>query len=303
MADIQNVDSIQLRLLEEVADLHEVPAGAYNIRANGQMAGRVNSANIEIVSKDEGEGIDIHIKAGTKHESVHIPVVLSQSGLTEMVYNDFYIGDGADVVIVAGCGIHNGGDKDSRHDGLHRFFLGKNAKVRYVEKHYGSGDGMGQTNIERRQSPQILHLAILHRHTAAKADSVAALYGEIALPNALQRTVSTGPGGDLHRQFQVLPGHRPVRRQGQLIPADGHRGASPRPEPDLLYPTPHQGRQSHGPRPEPGRQDLHRLFKAIHRLPLLFGIGSGLSYERSSHFMNDRRKKSGQAFTCPPDTK
>ena len=145
MAAIRNMDSLQMRLLAEVADLHQVPAGAYNIRANGQMAGRVNSANIEIISKEEGEqGIDIHIKAGTKRESVHIPVVLSQSGLTEMVYNDFYIGDDADVVIVAGCGIHNGGDKDSKHDGIHRFFVGKNAKVKYVEKHYGSGDGKGQ---------------------------------------------------------------------------------------------------------------------------------------------------------------
>ena len=144
MADIGNVDSIQMRLLEEVANLHEVPAGAYNIRANGKLAERVNSANIEIVSKEEGEGIDIRIKAGTRNESVHIPVVLSQSGLTEMVYNDFYIGDDADVVIVAGCGIHNGGDKDSKHDGLHRFFVGKNAKVKYVEKHYGSGDGRGR---------------------------------------------------------------------------------------------------------------------------------------------------------------
>lgn len=109
MSDIRNVDSIQMRLLEEVADLHQVPAGAYNIRANGQMAGRGSSANIQIMSKKEGEGIDIHIKDGTRHESVHIPVVLSESGVSEMVYNDFYIGDDADVVIVAGCGIHNGG--------------------------------------------------------------------------------------------------------------------------------------------------------------------------------------------------
>lgn len=144
MGNIANVDSIQMRLLEEVAGLHEVPAGAYNIRANGQMAGRGGSANIEIVSKEDGTGIDIHIKPGTKRESVHIPVVLSQSGLTEMVYNDFYIGDDADVVIIAGCGIHNGGDKDSKHDGLHSFFVGKNAKVKYVEKHYGSGDGKGR---------------------------------------------------------------------------------------------------------------------------------------------------------------
>ena len=143
-SNLLNIDSIQMRLLEEVADLHEVPSGAYNIRANGQMAARGASANIEIVSKDDGTGIDIHIRPGTKNESVHIPVVLSQSGLAEMVYNDFYIGEDSDVVIVAGCGIHNGGDKDSKHDGLHRFFVGKNARVRYVEKHYGSGDGKGK---------------------------------------------------------------------------------------------------------------------------------------------------------------
>lgn len=138
------IDEIQKRLLEEVADLHEVPQGAYNIRANGQLSGRNTTEHIDIVSKEDGFGIDIKIKPGTKHESVHIPVVLSQSGLTEMVYNDFYIGDDCDVVIVAGCGIHNGGDKDSKHDGIHRFYVGKNAKVKYVEKHYGSGDGNGK---------------------------------------------------------------------------------------------------------------------------------------------------------------
>ena len=137
------MDQIQMRLLEEVAGLHEVPAGAYNIRANGQTAGRSTTANIDIVSREDGNGIDIHIKPGTVHESVHIPVLLSQSGLTEMVSNDFYIGDDCDVTIVAGCGIHNGGDADSRHDGIHRFFVGKNAKIKYVEKHYGSGDGRG----------------------------------------------------------------------------------------------------------------------------------------------------------------
>ncbi len=138
------MDQIQKTLLEEVADLHEVPAGAYNIRANGKMAARSTTAHIDIVSKDDGSGIDIHIQPDTKNESVHIPVVLSESGLTEMVYNDFYIGADADVTIVAGCGIHNGGDKDSKHDGIHRFFVGENAKVRYVEKHYGSGDGRGK---------------------------------------------------------------------------------------------------------------------------------------------------------------
>ena len=138
------IDEIQNRLLREVADLHDVPEGAYNIRANGQMAGRHTTANIEITTKKDVNGIDIRIKPGTKHESVHIPVVVSESGLKEMVYNDFYIGDDADVVIVAGCGINNCGDQDSEHDGIHRFFLGKNAKVKYVEKHYGEGDGRGK---------------------------------------------------------------------------------------------------------------------------------------------------------------
>lgn len=144
MADFANIDEIQLRMLDEVADLHQVPAGAYNIRANGKLADRASTANIEIVSKDDGSGIDVRIKPGTRHESVHIPVVLSESGLHEVVYNDFYIGDDADVVIVAGCGIHNCGDQDSMHNGIHRFFLGKNAKVKYVEKHYGEGDGKGK---------------------------------------------------------------------------------------------------------------------------------------------------------------
>lgn len=138
------IDEIQKRMLEEVADLHGVPAGAYNIRANGQMAGRNVTANIDIVSKEDGSGIDIHIKPGTRHESVHIPVVLSQSGLKELVYNDFYIGEDCDVVIVAGCGIHNSGSMDSEHDGIHRFYVGKNSKVKYVEKHYGAGKGEGK---------------------------------------------------------------------------------------------------------------------------------------------------------------
>lgn len=138
------IDEIQKRILEEVADLHEVPEGAYNIRANSKMAGRNTTANIDIINKEDGSGIDIKIKPGTVNESVHIPVVLSESGIKETVYNDFYIGEGSDVVIVAGCGIHNCGNQDSQHDGIHRFFVGKNAKVKYVEKHYGEGDGSGK---------------------------------------------------------------------------------------------------------------------------------------------------------------
>ena len=138
------LDAIQKKLLAEIAGLHEVPAGAYNFRANSKLAGRNNTANIEIISKTDGSGIDIHIKPNTKNESVHIPVVLSESGLTETVYNDFFIGDNCDVVIVAGCGIDNCGVQNSEHDGVHRFFIGKNSKVKYVEKHFGSGTGTGK---------------------------------------------------------------------------------------------------------------------------------------------------------------
>ena len=138
------MDTIQRNLLEQVAGLHEVPAGAYNIRANGQKAGRNNTANIEIVTKEDKEGIDIVIKPGTKNESVHIPVILSESGHQEMVYNDFYIGEDCDVTIIAGCGIHNCGVDTSKHEGIHTFYVKKNAKVRYVEKHYGEGDGSGE---------------------------------------------------------------------------------------------------------------------------------------------------------------
>lgn len=138
------MDAIQKSMLEKIADLHEVPEGAYNIRSNGTLAGRNTTANIDIVTKQDKPGIDIIIKPGTKNESVHIPVILSESGLNDCVYNDFYIGEGADVVIVAGCGIHNCGTDTSEHDGIHTFFIGKNAKVKYIEKHYGEGDGTGE---------------------------------------------------------------------------------------------------------------------------------------------------------------
>ena len=138
------IDELGKSLLKEVADLDALPVGAYNVRVNGVSSERNTTANIDIVSKTDKSGIDIIIKPGTKNESVHIPVILSQSGMKEMVYNDFYVGEDCDVTIVAGCGIHNCGGGDSAHDGLHRFFVGKNAKVRYVEKHYGEGDGRGK---------------------------------------------------------------------------------------------------------------------------------------------------------------
>ena len=139
------MDLIQKNLLEQIAGLHEIPEGAYNIRANGQSAGRNSTAHIEIPTTTDGKTrIDIRIQPGTKKESVHIPVVLSQSGLKESVYNDFFIGEDCDVTIVAGCGIHNCGVDISEHSGIHTFYVGQNSRVRYIEKHYGEGDGRGE---------------------------------------------------------------------------------------------------------------------------------------------------------------
>lgn len=175
------MDQIQKTLLEQVAGLHEMPEGAYNIRSNGKTMDRVTTAHIDILTKDDKQGIDILIRPGTKNESVHIPVILSQSGLTEMVYNDFFVGDDCDVTIVAGCGIHNSGDADSRHDGVHTFYIGKNSHVKYVEKHYGSGDGKGgrimnpQTVVEldensfmEMETVQIKGVDSTRRSTSAK---------------------------------------------------------------------------------------------------------------------------------------
>ena len=138
------MDKLEAKLLKEIADLDSLPVGAYNIRKNGGAGGRNNTAHIVIDTKTDKSGIDIHIAPGTKHESVHIPVIITETGLTELVYNDFYIGEDCDVDIVAGCGIHNGGCDTSQHDGVHTFHVGKNAKVRYYEKHYGEGEGTGK---------------------------------------------------------------------------------------------------------------------------------------------------------------
>lgn len=144
------MDSIQQNMLEKVADLHEIPTGAYNIRVNGEAAGRNSTENIIITSKEGAPGIVVTVRDNTKNESVHIPVVLSNTGHTELVYNDFIIGDDCDITIIAGCGIHNSGDETSKHDGIHTFVVGKNSRVKYVEKHYGSGEGTG----ERIMNPQ-----------------------------------------------------------------------------------------------------------------------------------------------------
>ena len=139
------LNEIQKRILQEVADMAAIPTtGAVNIRSDGKKAFRQNTENIQIVSKTDKDGIEIHIAPGTKAEHVYIPVVITETGRHDVVYNDFFIGEEADVQIVAGCGIHNCGDCDSEHDGVHTFFVGRNAKVTYVEKHYGEGEGTGK---------------------------------------------------------------------------------------------------------------------------------------------------------------
>jgi Fe-S cluster assembly scaffold protein SufB len=137
------LNAIDKKLLLEIADLHGTPKGAFNIRKNGQGIERNTTANIDIVTKEDKPGIDVIIKPETKGESVHIPVILSE-GMDDLVYNTFEIGADADVVIVAGCGIHNSGSKKAQHDGIHEFFIRKGARMKYIEKHYGEGDGSGE---------------------------------------------------------------------------------------------------------------------------------------------------------------
>ncbi len=141
------MDEITKELLSKTSDLHEIPQGAYNIRKDGQLLSRNTTDAIQIISKADKDGIDIIIAPNTKNQSVHIPVVITQGGLTDLVYNDFYIGENSDVLIVAGCGIHNNSDQDSSHNGIHTFHIGKNAKVKYVEKHIGLGDNIGEKNL------------------------------------------------------------------------------------------------------------------------------------------------------------
>ncbi len=160
------MDAIQKKLLKEVAALDALPQGAYNIRANGAGAARHTTAAIDIVTKTDKQGIDIVIKDGTKGQSVHIPVIISQSGLKEVVYNDFFIGKDCDVTIVAGCGISNCGGLDSRHDGVHSFFVGRGSKVRYIEKHYGEGSGRGKRLMDPTTVIKLEEGAVMELETA-----------------------------------------------------------------------------------------------------------------------------------------
>ncbi len=138
------LSALEKQLLSTIADIETIPTGAFNIREDGKLKQRNTTANIDIVSKQDKQGIDIIVKPNTKNERVDIPVIITKTGLTDLVYNDFYIGENADVLIVAGCGIHNPGCQTAQHDGIHTFHVGKNAKVKYLERHYGEGDGNGE---------------------------------------------------------------------------------------------------------------------------------------------------------------
>ena len=182
------LSAIQKNMLKEIAGYESIPEGAYNLRSNGTLAGRRTTANIDIQTKTDKPGIDIIIKPGTKNERVDIPVILTQTGLNDLVYNDFYIGEGADVLIVAGCGIHNAGGLKSEHDGIHAFHVGKNARVKYVENHYGEGEGTGErvlnptTEVEideggymEMETSQIRGVDSTYRKTRAKLGDKAIL--------------------------------------------------------------------------------------------------------------------------------
>lgn len=137
------MNNIDKELLKQVADLHKTPQGSYSIRKNGESVAINSTSEIEIVKKQNKNGIDIKVKNGVKNKSMHLPVIVTESGVNDVVYNDFYVGEDSDVLIVAGCGIHNSGNETSSHNGIHTFHIGKNAKVKYVEKHLGIGDGVG----------------------------------------------------------------------------------------------------------------------------------------------------------------
>ncbi len=252
------MDAIQRNLLKEVAALDALPHGAYNLRIDGESAARNSTAHIDIVKKTDKPGIDIIIQPGTKNESVHIPVLLTKSGLKETVYNDFIIGEDCDVTIIAGCGIHCGGDADSAHDGVHTFRVGRNARVRYVERHYGEGEGRGKRlmnpttviylaegasmELEATQiagvddtlrkttatllagSSLIIHEKVMttgDQH--AVSDFTADLNGEGSSCNLVSRTVAKGQSRQRFRS--VLNGNAPCRGHSECdsIIMDGAR--------------------------------------------------------------------------------
>lgn len=201
------MNNIDRDLLLAVADLHQVPSGAYNIRKNGKAIDRKTTENINIIPKEDKSGIDIVIKSGTVNQSVHIPVIITESGLNDLVYNDFYVGDNCEVLIVAGCGIHNPSDKKSQHDGIHSFHIGTNSKVRYVEKHLGSGVGGEKvlnpvTEVELgKNSYMLMETTQLGGVSFSKRDTKAILEDNSKL--VIKEKILTSSNQEAHTNFGV----------------------------------------------------------------------------------------------------
>lgn len=235
-------------ILNTIAGIKDIPIGAYNIRKNGAAMGRHSTENIEIIPKQDKPGIDIIVKPFTKGEDVHIPVILTETGLDDLVYNDFYIGEGADVKIVAGCGIHNCGSKKSQHDGIHSFHIGKNARVKYIEKHYGEGTGTGkrilnpttvvnlgegasaememvqikgvdstkrdtEANLEKGSKLLITERLMTHGEQYAESNVTVNMNGENSSCRIISRSV--GKGTSVQRFHPIVKGNAPCRAHVQ----------------------------------------------------------------------------------------
>ncbi len=214
----EQLNSVDTALLEVIADMHDGKApGAVNIRKDSGCASRITTDDVDIRSKTDKPGIDIFIRAGAQKAVCHIPVIITQSGLTETVYNDFFIGEGAECTIIAGCGIHNCGEDESRHDGVHCFHIGKNARVTYVEKHYGEGDGGGRRNM----NPQTI--AYLEQGAFLKMDT-----SQIKGIDSTKRDtrIVCGPGAEtvVTERLQTHGEQEAVSNMEIVLDGDGARG-------------------------------------------------------------------------------
>lgn len=201
------MNNIDRDLLLAVADMHQVPNGAYNIRKNGKAIDRKTTDTIDIIPKTDKSGIDIVIKPNTVNQSVHIPVIITESGLDDLVYNDFYVGDNCDVLIVAGCGIHNPSNQKSQHDGIHSFHIGRNSKVRYIEKHLGSGSSGEKilnpvTQVELGdKSYMLMETTQLGGVSYSKRDTSAILHDGAKL--VIKEKIMTSYSEEAHTNFDV----------------------------------------------------------------------------------------------------
>ena len=206
------MDDLEKRILREIAELDSLPVGAFNIRNNGASEARNSTANIEIESREDGQGINIHIKDGTKNESCHIPVIISKSGHKETVFNEFFIGEDCDVTIVAGCGISNCGGHDSQHDGVHSFHVGKNSRVKYIEKHYGEGTGTGKRFMNPTTEVELLEGSTMEMDTS-----------QIAGINDTHRVTkaTVGPGATLLLHDKILTNFDQTASAEMIISLDG----------------------------------------------------------------------------------